>query len=141
MKKAGSISLAFLMIAAILKISVVTHYCGGEKVVSKLSFSAELASCGMEEESEKDLPLRETFFSNHCCDDSVISCGTDNNYLPSTSFLTESYQFNFKAIDFPLRGLVYSFSDIIIKYSDASPPPGVLLSTSVDLSDICIYRI
>jgi hypothetical protein len=140
MKKAGSILLAFLIIAAILKISVVTHFCGGEKIVSKLSFSATLASCGMEE-SEKDLPVQGIFFANHCCDDIVIACGTDNNYLPSISFLPESYQYNFKAIDFPFRGSIYSFSDIIIKYSDASPPPGVLISTSVDLSDICIYRI
>jgi hypothetical protein len=138
MKKAGSISLVLLIIAAILKISVVTHYCGGNKVVSKLSLSANPANCGME--AEENLPLSGTFFANHCCEDVVVSCGTDNKYLPYISIKSESHQFKFKIFDITPKSSVNLFTDKIA-YTDSSPPPGVLMATSVDLSEICIFRI
>jgi hypothetical protein len=47
-KKIVSISLLFLTLTALLHLSIATHYCGGMKAASKISFSGKLATCGME---------------------------------------------------------------------------------------------
>jgi hypothetical protein len=139
MKKAFSISLSLLMLTAMLHLSVATHYCGGREVATKLSFTGKPASCGMES-SEKEIPLTGAYFSTHCCDNIITSCGIDNNYEPSFSFIPESYQFNFQVLSLPLELSVNSITDLITSNTYVSPP-GVLMSTNVDLSDICVFRI
>lgn len=139
MKKAVSISLVLVMIAAMLHLSVATHYCGGKEVASKISLTGKLADCGMES-SEKNLPLSGINFANHCCDDIVTFCGINNNFAPSFSFLPESYQYNFQVLALPVGLSVNSTKDLIPLYTNVSPP-GALMSTSVDLSDICVFRI
>jgi len=138
-KKGISISLVLLMIAAMLHFSVAIHYCGGQIAASKVSLTGKLANCGMESQ-EKELPLPGINFSNHCCDDVVTSCGIDNNYLPSFSFVPESYNYNFQVLAVPAGLSDNSCTDLIPFYTNVSPP-GVLMSTSVDLSDICTFRI
>jgi hypothetical protein len=122
-----------------LNLSVAKHYCGGKIVASKVSLTGKLANCGMEG-TEKKLPLSGTNFTNHCCDDIVTSCGTDNNYTPSFSFVPDSYQSNFNIFSIPAGYPVYNQAILKSQCSDASPP-GVLMSTNVDLSDICVFRI
>ena len=139
MKKAISISLLILMVAAMLHISVATHYCGGKEVASKISLSGKLANCGMEG-SQKELPLHGSSFAKHCCDDVVTYYGTDGSYVPFFYFVPETVQFNSQLFSF-LSEL--SFNDHIgfsTLYTDVSPP-GVLMSTYVDLSAICVFRI
>jgi hypothetical protein len=139
MKRGVSISLVFLMITAMFHISVATHYCGGKIAASKVSLTGKLANCGMEG-PEKELPLPGITFSKHCCDDVVTFCGIDNNYIPSFSFMPEFFQYNFQLIAL-IRGLsVNSNEDLIPLYTNASPP-AALMSTNVDLTDICVFRI
>ena len=139
MKKVFSISLVLLMIAAMLHFSVAIHYCGGKDVASKVSLTGELANCGMED-SENELPLPGTNFANHCCDDVVTFCGIDSNYTPSFSVVPDSYQYNFQVFSIPTGSSVYSIAVLKSLYTNVSPP-GALMSTSVDLSDICVFRI
>ena len=122
-----------------LHFSIATHYCGGKIAASKVSLTGKLANCGMES-SEKGVPLPGTNFSSHCCDDVVTSCGIDSNYEPSFSFVPESYQYNFQVFALPVGLSVNSISDIIPSYTNVCPP-GALMSTNVDLSDICVFRI
>ena len=139
MKKGVSISFALLMLLAMLHLTVATHYCGGKVAASTVSLSGKLATCGMEC-SEKGLPLPGTNFTKHCCDNIVTFCGIDSNYTPSFSFVPESYQYNFQVFAIPVGLSVNSHTDLITLDTNTSPP-GVLLSTNVDLSDICIFRI
>ena len=139
MKNGISILLVVLMLAAMLHLSVATHYCSGKVAASTISLSGKLATCGMEC-SEEGLPLSGTNFTKHCCDDIVTFCGIDSNYTPSFSFLPESYQNNFQVFSKPTGSPGFSIAVLKSLYTNVSPPEA-LMSTSVDLSDICIFRI
>ena len=139
MKKGISISLVFLMLTAMLHLTVATHFCGGKEAASTVSLSGKLATCGMEC-SEKELPLPGTNFTKHCCDDIVTFCGIDSNYTPSFSFVPEFYKYNFQVFSIPTVSPFYSIAVLKSLYTNVSPPEA-LMSTSVDLSDICIFRI
>lgn len=138
-KKVFSISLVVLMIAAMLHLSVATHYCDGKEAATKVSFTGKLANCGMES-SEKGLTLPGISFTKHCCDDIVTFCGIDNNYTPSFSFVPKSFTYSFQVIAIPIAISVNSCTDLIPLYTNVSRP-GALMSTNVDLSDICVFRI
>jgi hypothetical protein len=139
MKKGISISLSLLMLIAILHISVATHYCGGKEVASKISFAGKLADCGMEG-SEKQLPPQGSNISRHCCDNIITFCGINNNYFPTSSFVPELYQYNILIWSIPAEFPTKSRADDKQLYSNVSPP-GASMSTSVNLSNICVFRI
>ena len=139
MKKVVSISLAFLMLAAVLHLSVAKHYCGGKLAASKISISGKLATCGMEADIIGN-PPQGTNLRSHCCDNVLIFYGINSNYFPSFSYVPESYQDIFQVFMIPAGLAVHSSTSIKSIYTSVSPPD-VLLSTSVDLSDICVFRI
>ena len=139
MKKVTSISLLLLMIAAMLHISVATHFCGGTEVASKISLSGKLANCGMES-SQNELPLPGLNLTKHCCDDVVTHYATDSNYVPSSYFAPETYQYNFQTFQFTATMSFNNVAGFTTFYSYLSPP-GTLMSTEVDLSAICVFRI
>lgn len=139
MNKVFSISLSLLMVAAILHISVAMHYCGGKEVATTVSLSGKLASCGMEC-SEMGIPVTGTSIDKQCCNDVVKFYGIDSNYIPSFSILTEFFQYNFQSFVLPIGLSVNISSDLIPSYANACPR-GALMSTNVDLSDICVFRI
>jgi hypothetical protein len=138
-KKGFSISLVLLLLTAMLHLSVATHYCGGNVAALKVSLSGKLASCGMEC-SEKDFPLPGTHFITHCCEDVLTFYGIDSNYTPSFSVVPSSYQYNFQVFNIPVGLPVHSSEGLTSLYTNVSPPDA-LMSTSVDLSDICVLRI
>ena len=139
MKKVFSISLSLLMVAAMLHISVAMHYCEGKEVATTVSLSGKLASCGMKC-SEEEIPLQGTNFTKHCCDNTLTFCGISSNYSPTYSFVPESYQYNFQVLAIPVELSVKSQTDNNSLYTNVSPP-GALMSTNVDLSNICVFRI
>jgi hypothetical protein len=139
MKKVLSIFLSFLMVAALLHISVAVHYCGGIEYATKLSLTGKLAHCEMET-SDHEIPLQGTNFTTHCCDDIITFCGIGSDYSPTYSFIPASYQYNFQVLAIPVELTYISQTDINQLYSNVSPP-GALMSTNVDLSDICVFRI
>lgn len=139
MKKAFAISLSILMLTAMLHFSVARHYCGGKIAASIISLSGKLASCGMQE-NKMDYPLTGTYFNSHCCDNVVVIYGIDNNYFPSFSFTPESCQYNFQILCINAGLAINPFAELKSIYTSVSPPDD-LLSTIVDLSDICVFRI
>lgn len=139
MRKGLSILLLLLMLSAMLHLTLATHYCGGKLASSKVSLTGKLANCGMED-SKKDLPIPGTNFTKHCCDDAVIFCGTDNNYIPSFSCAPESCQYNFHLFTLSARFSVHTFLIFKTLYTNISPPDE-LMSTDVDLSEVCVFRI
>jgi hypothetical protein len=139
MKRGISIVLILLMLAAMFHITVAIHFCGGEVAASLISLSGKLASCGMEGQG-RELPLSGTYFTKHCCEDVVTSYGTDRNYTPSFSFISDSCQHNFQFFSIPTGYPAYTPAVLKSQYTDPSPP-GALMSNNVDLAGICIFRI
>lgn len=139
MKKVFSISFTLLMLVTMMHFSVAIHYCQGKEFASKLSLTGKMASCGMED-NEKSLPLTGTNFAKHCCDDVVTYFGITNNYVPSYSFIPEFFLYNFQSFALP-AGFYVNYSAYLIHSYTNESPPGMLMSTSVDLSDICVFRI
>ena len=139
MKRGVPIVLVLLMLAAMFHITVAEHFCGGKVAATKVSLTGKMASCGMET-SERKLPLSGTSFTSYCCDDVVSYYGTDSNYTPSFSFISEPYQYNLQY--FYILSEYPAYTPAVLKsiYTDASPP-GALMSTDVDLSGICVFRI
>jgi len=139
MKKGTSISLIILILIGMLHISIANHYCGGKIAASKVSSSGLLANCGMEG-TDMQVPHSGTNFAKRCCDDIVISYSIDNKYLPSFYFVPDSYQFKFQILSVPVLSSLYPISNLKLLDTNVIPP-GVLMSTHVDLSDICVFRI
>ena len=138
MKKAISISLSVLFIAAMLHLSVATHYCGGKVAGSKISVSGKLASCGMKGE-ESNLPLTGLHFVSHCCDNVLVFYGINSTFFPTVTLVQESFQHYFHIFSLPVDLALNSLPSV--KSSTNVIPPGALASSSVDLSDICVLRI
>ena len=139
MKKGFSILLVLLMASTMLPITVATHYCGGEIAASKISISGKLASCGMEG-PEKRPALPGNSITTNCCDDVVTLCRTDINYKPFFYDISDSDQYNYKIFPITAGYPLYQESSLI-SLSLKARPPGVLMSTCVDLSGICAFRI
>lgn len=139
MKKASSIFLSLLMVIAVIHVSIAIHYCEGKEVATMVSFSGKLASCGMTY-SKEVAPIQGAIFTRDCCNDTVTFCGISSIFSPSYSFVPESYEHNFHIFAIPvvLSAKSQTYSPSI--YSNISPP-GALMSTNVDLSDICVFRI
>ncbi len=108
-------------------------------VASEVSFSGNLASCGMEN-AEDSWPVNGINLSSHCCDDVVAFYGIDANFIPSFSVVPELFQYSFKALNIPNELSVVHSAALTSLYTSVDPP-GVLLSTNVDLSNICLFRI
>jgi hypothetical protein len=122
-----------------LHISVATHYCSGREFAAKVSLSGKLASCGMEHEGI-EIPLTGIYFTKQCCSDEINYCRIDNNYTPSFTFIPEYFKCTLQVYSIPDE--LPAISAKLIKPSFTNgDPPGVLMSTNVDLSDICTYRI
>jgi hypothetical protein len=139
MKKVISIAVTFIMLVALLHLSVATHYCGGKIAGSKISFSGKLASCGMVE-NHNDLPHPEAQISSHCCENIVVFYGINSTHFPSFSSLFTSYKYQLCELIVPVNVTISSHYSLNSLYTSASPPYAST-SNEVDLSGICIFRI
>lgn len=139
MKKVCSLLFAITILLSGVHVTVSTHFCGGKVAASGISLSGKLVSCGMEG-NEDACPIPGHNLTTHCCDDIVSVYGLNNNFASTASLVPESYQNIFQIISIAAVYPVHSVPDIKSIQTNVSPP-GVLMSTSVDLSDICIFRI
>lgn len=139
MKKGVSILFAIVILLSGAQFSIATHFCGGRVVETIVSLSGKLASCGMEG-TEESCPVPGHHLKTHCCDDVVTLCSIDNNYAPSFSVLPESYKSYLQVFGMPVSSTIHSAEVLKSLYTNESPPAD-LLSTNVDLSDICVFRI
>ena len=139
MKKVVSISLIFLVLAAMLHFSVAKHYCGGRLAASKISLSGKFATCGMENDVKK-VPQTGSHFETDCCDNVIFFYGINSRYFPSFSSLPVVHQICFQTFSLPSPLNIIFLSSIKTIYTSSSPPDK-LMTSSVDLSNICIFRI
>jgi hypothetical protein len=139
MIKGTSISLLIFVIIGMMHLSIANHYCAGKLAGTKVSFSGQLASCGMETEKMK-LPETGSKLNDHCCDDVLVTLVTDNNYEPSFSFTGDSPQFN---LQIPDNMVLYQLTSTEPSRSQSTNvmPPGKRPSALADCSGICVFRI
>ena len=139
MKKLLSISFAFLILLSGMNFSIATHYCGGEIAASKVSFSGEPASCGMElPGGDCSSPARQ--LDSNCCKNKVSVFAVDSNYAPSVTEFSSFAQNILQVFVLPGFSTIHSLTAIDITCTDVSPPVKILV-TAVSLPDICVFRI
>lgn len=139
MKKASSIILSFFMLLALCNFVVATHYCHGNVIDSKVSLSGNTTICNMRE-TGKDNMLPGLVLTSTCCNNTVTSLGVDNNYFPSSYSIPTYLSLNFQAFTIQLGSQIHFINLSKGQYTGESPP-GVLMSTNVDLPSICLFRI
>jgi hypothetical protein len=139
MKRLIAIPLILLLTFSGISFTVAKHYCGGHLAATKLSFSGELASCGMEGEGLSHHSSG-IILKTHCCDDIVTCIGILNDYVPSFSFIPEFFQHNIQDFIIPDTIPVFISAALPSIYTNVIPP-GELMSTRVNLCDICVFRI
>jgi hypothetical protein len=139
MKKVLTILTATIILASGFQISMDRHFCGGNLAGVKISVTGQMASCGMED-PEESYPAGGLLLRTHCCEDIVTVFKIDNNYSPAFSVLTEPINDNLHIYS-NAADLIRSYkTTLTLLFTDVSPP-GNLMSTDVDLSDICVFRI
>lgn len=132
-------SIVLLLLTSMLHLTVATHYCGGNAAALKVSLSGKLASCSMEG-TEESSPIPGNRLATHCCDDVVTFYAIDSNYTPSFPVVPDFYQYNLQVFNISAGLPVHPSAGLTSLYTNVSLPDA-LMSTSVDFSDICIFRI
>lgn len=137
-RKILSISFALLIVLSSMHFTLATHFCEGKIAAVKVSFSGELASCGMETGKDSQLPgvnLRE-----HCCDnhDSVLE--VDKNFAPSFSEFKAFSQPILLVFDIPVSIALNSLTSLDNSNISISSPDNILVE-DVSLPKICVFRI
>jgi hypothetical protein len=139
MKKAFSISLAFLVLLTIIHFSIAMHYCGGKLAAVKYSLTGEKATCGMEEKDEVPFPFNNSIRS-HCCEDELTSYSITDYYLPASQLIHKVVQ-NYSSVNSgqfnkSLHSSLFN-EDIKNSYN----PPRNLPFADVKIDFLCTYRI
>ena len=122
-----------------MHLTFATHYCGGKVAASKISFSGELASCGMEG-TEDSCPINGEHLKSHCCDDEVSVYSIENTFTPSFSFLNDSSPITIHVFAFPFRENLHSFLSESALLTSVCPP-GECFTSIVSMTEICVFRI
>jgi hypothetical protein len=138
MKKILSISFAFLILLSSMHITLATHYCGGERSASKVSFTGEFASCGME--TDEDFLLPGIHIEKHCCDNHVSVFTVDHNYAPSSFELNAFAQILLQVYIVPASTNDLSLTAFNLLCTDIITPDNLLVN-AVSLPKICVFRI
>ena len=137
MKKLLSILFAVLILLSGTHLTFATHICGGEVAGTKLSFTNEKASCGMETSGEtKSQPS----ISSACCHDFVSNYKVDNTYKTSSTRLDEPVNLLLAVYLIPENiGLISLITNHTVNTNVR--PPGKFIAAAVSLPDICVFRI
>lgn len=139
MKKVLTILIVAIILASGMQVSLDRHYCGGRLIDVRISVTGKMASCGMED-TEESCPVQGNHLKSHCCDDVVTIYNIDNNYTRSYPVLPETSNSNFQIFGIPAT-LTGNYKAVLTVLNTDVSPPGYLMSTDVDLSCICVFRI
>jgi hypothetical protein len=138
MKKILSILLASFILVSGMHFTIATHYCGGERAASKVSFTGELASCGME--TDEDYRLPGINIEKHCCDNHVSAFTVDHNYAPSYFEFNAFAQILLQVFIVPASISDHSLTAFNLLNTDIIPSD-IILVNAVSLPKICVFRI
>jgi hypothetical protein len=138
MRKTLSILLASMLLLSGMHISIASHFCSGELAAVKLSFSGELATCGMETGDYSS--SEQENISSACCHNQLSFNSVDNNYNISSPQLQEPTYKVIPQIYALVDLLAYSSTKTFSSFTNVFPP-GQISSSAVSLPDICVFRI
>ncbi len=139
MKKLLSISFALLILLSGMHLTIATHFCGGELAATKVSFSGELASCGMEGSVDRCSSTGKHSESD-CCKNEVSVLSVDHNFAPSFTIFKIFSPNLLQVFEIPACIQIHSFTALNFISTDVSPP-GLFLASAVSLPKICVFRI
>ena len=139
MKNISAISISLLIILSGMHLSVATHFCGGKIAAIKLSVTAKIASCGMEN-NDKSNPSSETVLSSHCCNDEFTVYSVNNDYAPSEFNLKRARTKNTLHQIIPAN---FAFQPYIFTsfYKTDISPPDYHMANALLITEICVFRI
>jgi hypothetical protein len=137
-KKALSILTLILVLIAAVNFSVAIHYCGGVVASAEVSFSGKPATCGMED-TDIHPDVSGLTISSHCCDNDIRFFGVRGNYFPTFTSITNHFHQLLQTFIVPETIFSDTFTALTATITES--PPGPLNFNSVDLADICTYRI
>lgn len=137
MKKLFTVSICFLVLLAGMRVSIASHFCGGELAAVKLSLAGTLASCGMTHEAES--VSYGSVISTNCCEDETSVYKTDENYSTSEFKFKHLSHNIIQEFSTPAQYIKYNFFSSA-KHANVSPP-GYYPGNSPNLADLCILRI
>jgi hypothetical protein len=137
MKKVLRIMVAGIMLFSGMHISLDRHYCGGNLVNIRLSFTGKSASCGME---ETGYACEVSYgFNRKCCEDKASFLGSDSEYLPE--YAQVIYQPGSKTIN----GTLFTYSSpgqADNRTQDQRVmPPGIACVPVKRQTGLCVFRI
>jgi len=139
MKRILSILFASLILASGMHLSFATHYCGGIEAASKISFSEQKASCGMETEATECPSHRKNQVDNDCCKDVVSVYSIEKNYNP-TIFELKQFSLNVLQV-FTVPNTIGSLVASSSLLNTNASPPDIIRASAVSLASICVFRI
>ncbi len=139
MKRIFSILFALLILLSGTQLTVSTHYCGGELAASKVSVWGGLATCGMEEVTDK-CSRAGSHLNSDCCNNTISVYEVDHNYSPSLFEFKTIAQSVLQVFTLPENISFYSLTSLFPIDTNTGPPES-LLATSVSLPKICVFRI
>jgi hypothetical protein len=138
MKKITAILFAAIILLTGMHFSFATHICSGELAAVRWSFSGKMATCGMESIPET-CPTGKGISSN-CCSNDITFLKVDENYK---SVSVNVYEIAKKIVQVYLNPMAIIFyQTLYLQPVFASiSPPNEGISNTVNLADICIFRI
>ncbi len=127
MKKFLSIFLSILLLASSAGVTMATHYCGGQAMVSQLMLGLAGLDCGMND-MDKDTACKTEDGSSeshlkteNCCENQYLSIDSEDTVITKLSFHSPDLKF-FLALAFTYLGLHYTGVDHTTRYLNYSPP-------------------
>jgi hypothetical protein len=128
---------ASLVILFGMHLSLATHFCEGRVFASKISFTGEKASCGME---SNKCPIHQNQVASDCCKDQIANLSVDNEYSPSSTQIKDITRNILHTIYTPERIALFSLfhSNTLLTHVHSKD---VGMAKSVSLTDICILQI
>jgi hypothetical protein len=138
MRKVLSIVIVGLILISGMHISMATHFCSGKIAAVKWSFTGQFATCGMEECDNHG--SNHENFSTDCCKNLISFFSVDKNYTPSAFKIQELA----KSTDsFPVCNIERISDNLPHSYTifTDTGPPVELIARSVDLAELCVFRI
>ncbi len=123
-----------------MHITIATHHCrSADETFKRVSFTGELASCGMDGCDDK-CAATENDFEKPCCDDNVSVLAVDSNYAPSFTYFTAFAPHILQVYIVPVSIDFHSLTNIYLISTSVSPP-GNFLVHAVSLPKICVFLI
>lgn len=136
-RKFLSIPLIILLLFSGITVNLASHFCNGAFIGNKISFSGELADCGMEHHENTH---NRGINPDHTCADFTASYTISSNYVPSQPASGDSGLQVIQPLLLP-AGLATGNMPAETALITETGPPGSFNPSKVDREVICIFRI